>query len=188
MTAFLNWRFWIGMVVTSIALSASGLAIAHWLIQPPPRYFRGANLEFALPRGWISDRIGNEIICSPPDPPPNNAMIILAAKQRSTHDNLAEYEKHLARPRPITRPDGTPAMSEVVYVLRSHIGGYEWIDAVHRNSEINGHDTRYLATVTSHMGTAVTFTARRDFFEERNREFEESIESLKIHQSPSPFN
>ncbi len=168
--------------------SVGGLALARFLVPPLPEYFRGANLAFALPEGWISDREGNEIVCMPTGEPPHDAIIILATKLRSSDDHRDDYEAFISKPRILTLPDGEQMESEVIYVRRTVIGGHKWIEALHRNSEILGYHTRYLVTTTAQVGVAVTFSVAESSFEERNRDFEKAITSLEIYQSPSPFN
>ncbi len=188
MRVFANWRFWVGLVGVAVVFSAGGMALARLLVPPLPDYFRGANFAFALPEGWVSDREGNETVCMPGGDPPHDAIIILATKLRSSDDHREDYEAFISKPRILTLPDGKEVESEVVYARRTVIGGHEWIDALHRNSEIPGYQTRYLVTTTAQVGVAVTFSVSEESFEERNREFEEAIASLEIYQSPSPFN
>lgn len=184
-----NWRLWVGIAVASVGLSGLGFAIAWILVSPPADFFRARYFEFALPRGWHCDIKGSETVCEPPGDPPHNAIIILAAKERNITDGRDDYLEYLKNNKTWTyQGDEEPVTSEVVYYQKANIGGYEWIDALHRNSEVKGYYTRYLVTVTSHLGLAVTFSAHSEWFQSWNREFEASIATLRIYQSPSPFN
>lgn len=162
--------------------------IANLIVQPPPEYFRSTYFEFALPPDWTSERQGDEIVCMPPGELLADAIIILAAKERSDDDRLSDYRDFLGQPRILTPPGGETLESKVIYVREIVIGDHKWIDALHFESEVPGYYTRYLATITSHLGLAATFTAGEDVFEQRNKAFESSIESLEIYQSPSAFN
>lgn len=184
-----NWRLWVAFALTLIVLSGVGYSIARFVVSPPEDFFRTSYFEFAIPPSWHCDRAGIETVCEPSGDPPHDAIIILAAKRRNEKDDRNNYLDYLRNNKVWTSPnDDELITSEVVYFRKTNIGGYEWIDALHRNSEVKGSDTRYLATVTSHLGLAVTFTARHERFESRNREFEASIKTLRIFQSPSAFN
>jgi len=188
MTALSNVRFWAALVGVAGGLSGLGLLVAQWVVPPPPHYYRTAYLEFALPAGWTSDREGAETVCMPPGKAPHKALIIMAVKPRSPRDRRDDYYEHLGKAKTLSLPDGKQVTSEVIHFRKVRIGGYEWVDALHRNSEVPGYSTRYLATVTSHLALAVTFTAAHGSYEAMNREFEKSIRSLRIFQSPSAFN
>lgn len=185
MRILLNWRFWISLIASLGALTGVGLLIANLIVQPPPEYFRSTYFEFALPHEWTIERHGDEAVCVPPGEGTADAIIILAAKERSGDDNIEQYREHLEKPRPLIPPEGEPLESKVIYVREIVIGDHQWIDALHFESEVPGFYTRYLATITSHLGLAATFTAGKDVFDERNEEFESSIESLEIYQSPA---
>nr|VFJ62207.1 MAG: hypothetical protein BECKFW1821B_GA0114236_10716 [Candidatus Kentron sp. FW] len=183
-----NWRFWVALIMTLAGLSGVGFAIAWLLVPPPADYFRARYFEFALPQGWHCERAGTETVCSPPGNPPQDAIIILAAKVRGGHDSRSQYFDYLGKDKTFTLPGGKQITSEVIYYRKTTIGGYQWVDALHRNSEVPGFNTRYLGTVTSHLGVVVTFTARHEKFEAYNRGFETSIATLRIYQAPSVFN
>lgn len=184
-----NWRLWIAFVMTIIILSAAGYSLSRFFISPPAEYFRASYFEFAPPQGWHCDREGSETICEPPGIPPHDAIIIFAAKIRNEKDARNEYYNYLGKSKTWSYPgEDKTTTSEVVYFKKIQIGDYEWVDALHRNSEVVNFNTRYLATVTSHLGLVVSFTARQSRFEYFTEEFEASINTLRIYQSPSAFN
>lgn len=184
-----NWRFWVAAVLTVTVFSGVGYAIAWFVVSPPAEYFRANYFEFAIPQGWHCDRAGTETLCEPPGKPPHDAIIILVAKLRNGKDNRNEYLNYLKNEKIWTDPSSDESItSEVLHFRKLTIGDYEWVDALHRNSELKGYNTRYLATVTSHLGIAISFSAYREHFEVRNIEFEKAIKTLRIYQSPSPFN
>lgn len=64
------------------------------------------------------------------------------------------------------------------------LDGRNWLPQL-GNGELRNYYTRYLATVTAHIGVLVTFSAHRSTFEERKAEFDLCVGSLRIFQSPS---
>jgi hypothetical protein len=181
-----EWRFWLTALASFVLLSLAGGLLAYWLVDTPPTYHRTDYFEFGLPRDWSCRREGTETVCRPPGQPPNDAIIIFTAKYRNEHDTLAAYRAHLERPQENQRTDGTAMLSEVLSVAERRIGNYRWIDGTHVGSEIPGYHTRYLATVTSHIGVLITFSAHSSTRERRMREFEDCIDTLRVYQTPLP--
>jgi hypothetical protein len=188
MITLVNWRFWLAFTLVPASLSCIGFLIAGLIVAEPPEFFRASYFEFSLPKGWQCDREGTESICEPKGDPPFDAIIILTAKERNENDDRDDYLDHLSKPKNWVDSDGNQRTSKTIYLRKSNIGEYEWIDGLHRNSELQNYTTRYLATVTSHLGVLVTFSARNEKYEAWNTEFEKTIKSLRIYQYPSVFN
>lgn len=180
------WRhplFWLAALLTLGALSAVGVLLARWLVPAPPTYHRNSYFEFALPAGWSCERAGTETVCRPPGAPPHDAIIILTAKHRGASDSLQAYLEHLSRP--IPRTDGDRQVPSRVEAARTRtIGRFEWADGLHYESELPAYFTRYLGTVTAQLGVLITFSAHRSVADERLKELERCVQSLRIHQQP----
>lgn len=103
-------------------------------------------------------------------------------KYRGSDDTFEAYRAHLLRPRNTRSADGTIVQSEVRRVDTRRVAGYDWVSALHYQSEVPGYFTEYYATVTSHVAILVTFSAHRDHVERHRKEFDTMISSLKVHQ------
>ncbi len=180
-------RFWLAMFASASA-TLLGTALVAWvvgraLVPPPPERFMTPVFEMDLAEGWICFEDGREWICRP-DPAPKDTIAIIAMKNRDDSDSMDIYEEHLRKQRVFTAPDGTEVTSQVKHVRSSRIGAYDWIDALHFESELPNYHTRYLATVTSHIGVLVTFSTHKDSTEQYNSELVDMINSLDIYQRP----
>lgn len=188
MTILLQPIFWLSQLVTVLSLTGAGVLIAYVVVPKPPTYHRTSYFEFALPPGWDCEREGTETVCNPAGPPPHDAIIIFTAKYRNESDNLAAYRDHVSKPQKRTDRDGSAYESTVVRSGEHTIGEYHWIDALQFESEVRNYYTRYLATTTVQIGLLITFSVHKSKLEERMREFDAAVESLRIHQSPSRYN
>lgn len=177
--------FWLGFFAMSFALSAVGVGAA-WLIVPiPPVYHRTTYFEFPMPPDWSCDRDGTETTCFPKGPPPHAAIIVLAAKWRGPADTRDAYIEHLGNAHPWVNGKGETVTPEVIYVRETVLAGHTWVDAMHRNSEVERFLTRYLASVTTDIGVLLTYSiaeTRRDDFEPA---LDAAVEQLDIYQAPA---
>ena len=163
MSLLLSPRYWLAAAGSFTVLSLAGAGLAGLLVPEPPVFHRTSFFEFALPPEWRCQREGTETVCRPAPNPEGktDAMIIFTAKYRADYDTLEAYHAHLAQPRSWEKADGTPVEVTVESNEERRIGRYRWIDAVHFQSEVPGYYTRYLATVTTHIGVLITFSAHR---------------------------
>lgn len=184
MRVLLEPRFWLALFASTVSLSAAGLLAARMIVKDPPTYHRTGYFEFALPTNWSCKQEGTETVCRSRGEDHKDALIIFTAKYRNDQDTLAAYTRHLATGRSWTDRDGTSYVARVDSNRERTIGNYRWVDAVHYQSEVPYYYTRYLATVTTHIGVLITFTAHQSVAEQRFREFDRSVESLRIYQSP----
>ena len=67
------------------------------------------------------------------------------------------------------------------------MGDRTWIDGLHFGSEVPGYYTRYLGTVTAHLGILVTYSIHADNFERYDVLFSESVARLMTQQRASAF-
>lgn len=143
--------------------------------------FTNQYTEFELPIGWDCALEGSEWVCQSNDKDrKKEAIIILAAKYRGEQDSLDQYQAYLKQPKSFTLPGGKQQISEAKSVTVKTINGQQWVDALHLASEVPGFYTRYLATVKSTIGVAVTFSVAKDHYNEYQDIFEKIVATLKV--------
>lgn len=136
--------------------------------------------EFELPPNWECSLEGSEWVCQSLDKArKKEAIIILAAKVRGAQDTLQAYQEHLKERKKFTIPGGKTQTSDPQYSVVKEINGQKWIDSLHLASEVPGFYTRYLATVISDLGVAVTFSVAKDHYEKYKALFDKIIASLR---------
>lgn len=168
---------------TAGVLGMIGFLIAPALFPEPPNTYRTSAFQIDMPQGWQCQREGSEIVCMPDKDPPVDAIMIAAMKYRGAGmDSTDAYAEHLGRQKQHTMPDGTQLISRVEYVNQRKIGNHKWVDSLHFQSELADTYTRYLVTVTSHIGIAVTMSASSDSYEKYVEPFELSLASIEIYQ------
>ena len=178
MTAPFLKAFAVAFALTTAGLSAVGLAAA-WLLAPSPPQprFITDTFEFTLAPGWSCDLDETEYVCWKGNPP-HVATVIIALKRRGPEDNLVAYEDHLRQP----NLNGIGPKPTLRSVQRRKLGGYEWVEGIHDSSEVPNYVTVYLATVTSQVGMLATFSFHHDYQQVVQRDTDQMMSSLKIHQ------
>jgi hypothetical protein len=68
------------------------------------------------------------------------------------------------------------------------ISGKPWVDSLHLASEIPDFYTRYLATVESDLGILVTFSVRKDKYDEYAPDIENMVKSMRAFRKPGDVN
>ena len=181
-------RFWLALVAafaaTAVALGGAAYGLSTLLVAPPPSKFRTPSFEMDLARGWTCKLDGTEYVCLPAGKPPHDAIAVIATKYRSKIDTLDAYEKHIATPQPVVGDERPGRLSTVRFVHRRRIGGYEWVEGLQFGSELPTYYTYYLATVTSHIGMLVTFSAAASVYQQRRAVLQQMLESLVVYQRP----
>lgn len=162
-------------------------------ILPLPGYaknFANQFIEFQLPEKWECQLDGTEWVCQSTDEQKKrDAIIVLAAKiKKAGMDELPVYKTHLEKPQTYNSLSGEPVTSEPRYVKEIDIGGKPWIDSLHLQSEIPDFYTRYLATVESDLGILVTFSVRKDKYEEYAADIENMAKSLRAFRKQGEIN
>lgn len=148
--------------------------------------FANQYCEFELPNGWQCALEGSEWVCQSTNKDrQKEAIIILAAKIRGTQDSLEEYNAYLKSRKTFTLPGGRTQVSEPKYAKMRTISDHRWVDALHLASEVPGFYTRYLATVKSDLGVAVTFSVGKDFYSAYQGVFDKVIETLRVFRQKS---
>src|SRR5262249_38685190 len=157
--------FWVGfagaMTASLAVLGGIAWLITAVVVSPAREKFVSSTFDFELPEGWGCDEEGSETVCTA-GPAPHDAIVILARKMRGPADTLAGYEEHLAGLTQSAQAEGRANGGEVGRVRRRTIGKHEWVESLQLGSEVSGYLTRYLATVTSHIGVLVTVSMRAD--------------------------
>jgi hypothetical protein len=177
--------FWVGFTTGLLATLAlvAGVAwlVSATLISPPREKFVSSTFDFELPEGWGCDEEGGETVCTI-GRPPHDAIVILARKMRGPMDTLDGYAQHLEELSKTSRAADDPAGGPVREVHRTRIGEHEWVESVQHGSEVAGYLTRYLATVTSHIGVLLTVSVRADQEERHRPDVAVMVGSLVIHE------
>lgn len=152
--------------------------------------FANQFVEFQLPPKWDCQLDGTEWVCQSEDEQKKrDAIIVLAAKiKKAGMDELPVYKAHLEKPAQYQSLSGETITSEPRYVKELDISGKVWIDALHLQSEIPDFYTRYLATVESDLGILVTFSVRKDKYNEYAPDIDAMVKSLRAFRKPGVIN
>jgi len=152
--------------------------------------FANQFIEFQLPDKWECQLDGTEWVCQSTDEQKKrDAIIVLAAKiKKAGMDELTVYKAHLEKAQTYQSLSGESITSEPRYVKELEIQGKQWIDSLHLQSEIPDFYTRYLATVEADLGILVTFSVRKDKYEEYMPDIENMVKSLRAFRKPGEIN
>lgn len=170
------------LVVAALLLTLPSLAEA--------KTFSNQFIEFQLPEKWECQLDGTEWVCQSTDEQKKrDAIIVLAAKiKKAGMDELPVYKAHLEKPAQYQSLSGETITSEPRYVKEVQISSRPWIDSLHLQSEIPDFYTRYLATVEADLGILVTFSVRKDKYDEYAPDIEAMAKSLKAFRKPGSIN
>jgi hypothetical protein len=152
--------------------------------------FANQFIEFQLPDKWECQLDGTEWVCQSTDEQKKrDAIIVLAAKiKKPGMDELAVYKSHLEKPQQYQSLSGEAITSEPKYVKDMDISGHPWVDSLHLQSEIPDFYTRYLATVEADLGILVTFSVRKDKYDEYGPDIDAMAKSLRAFRKPGALN
>lgn len=147
------------------------------------KMFSSQYCSFELPTGWECMLEGSEWVCQSTNKArQKEAIIILAAKIQGPQDSLVEYTKYLKQKKVFMLPGGKTQVSEPKYTKPHQVNNHNWVDSLHLASEVPGFYTRYMATVSTELGVAVTFSVGKDFYSAYQGIFDQVIASLKIFE------
>lgn len=154
------------------------------------KIFANQFIEFQLPEKWDCQLDGTEWVCQSTDEQKKrDAIIVLAAKiKKAGMDELPVYKQHLEKPQTYQSLSGEQITSEPRYVKELDISGKPWIDSLHLQSEIPDFYTRYLATVEQDLGILVTFSVRKDKYEEYAPDIENMVKSMRAFRKQGDIN
>lgn len=158
--------------------------------QAEAKTFSNQFIEFQLPEKWECSLDGTEWVCQSTDEQKRrDAIIVLAAKiKKPGMDEIPVYKKHLEEKQNYTSVGGDSIVSEPRYVKELDISGKTWVDALHLQSEIPDFYTRYLATVEADLGILVTFSVRKDKYDEYGPDIDTLVKSLRAFRKPGALN
>lgn len=146
------------------------------------KIFKNSYISLDLPTNWNCFAQDTEWVCHEKNKKKNNeAIVVIVAKQKGLKDHLRHYTSHLKKPKSIRTKSGMKK-SKVNYVRKVKIAQHEWVDGMHLTSEADSYFTRYLATVTPHLGILVTFTVHKKAYSKYSKIFSKAVNSLKVNQ------
>lgn len=170
----------------------TALLLCSWFVafSVQAETFSNQFVEFKLPAKWKCVLDGTEWVCQSTDEQrKRDAIIVLAAKIRKAGmDELPTYKAYLEQKQQYTAPDRQVIVSEPKFVKENIIAGHKWIDALHLESEIPDFFTRYLATTKDDIGILVTFSVRKDKYEEYSPDILAMVQSLRAFRKPGGLN
>lgn len=169
------------------------VATAAFVLLAPSAFakvFSNQFVEFQLPDKWECMLDGTEWVCQSTDEQKKrDAIIVLAAKiRKSGMDEMGVYKTHLEKKQTYQSLSGDSVESEPRYVKEIDISGHQWVDSLHLQSEIPDFYTRYLATIKEDLGVLVTFSVRKDKYEEYGPDIDNMVKSLRAFRKPGDPN
>ncbi|NDC25745.1 MAG: hypothetical protein EBZ49_16665, partial [Proteobacteria bacterium] len=137
-------------------------------------------LSFEEPPGWNCDLSQGVYLCqSPTEPDRSEALILVFGAPSTEWDSLENYESYLGQPKTINDDSGNPINSKVTFVRKRNINGFNWVDSLQQNSELQGFWTRYVATVQKPLAILVTYVVSNERYTDLTPAFERMVASLK---------
>ncbi len=107
------------------------------------------------------------------------AVIVVAAKQKSSIDSLKAFSDHFGTAKPVKAP-GRSSQSKVIHNKIVGIRQLKWVDGMHLSSELPHYYTRYLSTIKGDVAVLVSFTAHKKFYTKYSSDFFKGIKSLNV--------
>lgn len=145
------------------------------------RNFKNAYISFDMQDNWKCNLEQTEWVCRAEDPQEaKEAVIILTAKEKGPTDTFPIYQSHMNNPINTLSKSG-PITSTVTYQSKFlKINDQDWLDGLHRDSEIQNYFTRYLATIKNQIAILVTFSAHKNAYSKHSPNFDKTIRSLRV--------
>ena len=171
------------LALASISLALLAPSAAHAV------KFANRFVEFELPPQWTCALEQAEWVCQNTDESKKReAIIILAAKLKGDIDSLPQYLSYLKQPKVYVSVSGKNMQSEPVYAKETMINSQPWIDSIHRDSEIPGFMTRYLATTKQDIAVLVTYSIVKNKYQDYLNDFENMVKTLKVFRQAGGLN
>jgi len=143
--------------------------------------YSNAYMEFDIPDDWHCKPEGGQHVCQPINPEKRKeAIVVMASKFQGPEDTLKHYEDRLNTPKTIKDLKGAEYKNKIQYTKYTPIEAVPWVDSMQEDSEVPGFFTRYLATVHSGVGIAITFSAHKTKFEQYKPIFFQMVKTLRI--------
>lgn len=142
--------------------------------------FSNSFISFDHPDGWKCEKSQGVFICQGTEEPERKESLVMAiAIIAGEKDTFEDYEKFLKTPQEIYDESGNPLKSEMRYVRRQNINGFDWIDSLQYNRELPGFWARYLATIHNKLAILVTYVVSDENYSKMAPQFERMIKTLK---------
>lgn len=162
--------------VSFVLLAAAALASTAFAAK-----FANPFTEFELPPQWGCNLEGAEWVCqSSNDSKKGEAVMIVLAKMKGSDDSIESYMTYLKSAKSYNGPGGKPAKSEALYAKSINVNDQQWVDAAHKDSELPGFNTRYLATVKQDIGVLISFSVAKDKYQSYLPMMDDLVKSLKV--------
>jgi hypothetical protein len=139
-------------------------------------------ISIELPEGWSCNREEIDYVCQPDSlKERSEALIVIVVKSANeVDDKLEKYDDVLKQTREMYDLTRQKYTSEVKYVKRMKINGREWVDSLHKGSEIPGFYTRYLASINEKVAGLVTYSIAESVFAKYGEMLDAAVRSLKL--------
>jgi hypothetical protein len=139
-------------------------------------------LNLNVPDSWVCENLKPDWICRPVDNRMiHTATLVLTAKVAGPEDTLTAIEQQMKTPRTMTGSNRTPITSQLKWVKEVKLAGWDWIEALHANRELEGFFTYYLATVTSRLIILVNLSFQQNLAKDYQPILEELRRSVRFN-------
>lgn len=148
--------------------------------------FQNSYIRIDLPDSWSCVQEGIAWVCSPANSSDaREALIVATAKLAGPEDNLNAFLSYLRQPKTVIS-NSRSTLSQPLSIDRRKAAGVEWVQAMHRGSEVPNFLTRYMATVKEKLAVLVSFSADEESVAKYNKVFDAAIRSMQIDPT-KPF-
>lgn len=160
------------------------LLIAYFLISTSGFALTTAYLSFEHPDGWACEFSKGVWVCQSSSSPDREESVVLSIATLATEwDTLDNFVDYLKQPKTIEDDSGAKFNSEVRYVRKRNINGFNWVDSLQFNADLPGFWSRYVATVSetpkAKLAILVTYIVSDARYKELAPQFERMVSSLK---------
>jgi hypothetical protein len=149
--------------------------------------------EFEMPPQWSCNLEGAEWVCqSSNGDKRGEAIMVVLAKIRGADDNIASYLAYLKAAKSYNAPNGKSAKSDPIYAKSIQVANQEWVDALQKDSEIPGFQTRYFATIKEDIGVLVSISVLKEKYAAYLPQIDDMVKTFKVFRkkdsAPPPSN
>lgn len=164
------------------ALFSSSIALAKSVETP--------YLDVTVPDDYTCASETGRFVCQRGnDPKLKDSILTMVFKRSGPQDTLDQYAEFIKRPMSRVNPSGPPSLSEVSFVRTIKVGGFDWVEAKHIESELANYVTYYWATVRPPVAMVVTYSVEKSRESSRMTELtaiRDSMRTKAVQYSPPP--
>jgi hypothetical protein len=170
----------------AICGSIFGIIVSFSAIPASAKQMSVGKASFEAEAPWSCSLEGSEIVClkddtkEPDHPPKRDQLIVVTARTRGADDGVQQFLDHLKKPRSYTGPDSISYTAKIKYVKKTKIAGTTWADSEQFQSEVPGYVTRYFASVIGKTSVIATFSAKKDIYDDFNKEIPKIVATIKV--------